>query len=77
MEDKLEYEDGYIPPNTYSVNMYMLKTPKSLKDLIGKTIKKITYYNSTVLIIFTDSTELEIDAEECFDFHIIINGEEK
>lgn len=74
----LEYEDDYVPKEHF-LEMHRLKTPEFLKEIIGKTIKDIKYPDgySCVLIIFTDETELEINAEDCFDFDVsIIPGKE-
>lgn len=73
----LEYEEGFVPRPGF-LDIYHLKTSKVLGELVGKTIKDIKYPEdySSILIIFTDGTELEIRAEDCFDFIVEINRPE-
>ncbi len=69
----LEYEEGFVPQPNF-LETHRLKTLERFKPLIGKIVKDIKYpegYGS-ILIIFTDGTELDIFAEDCFDFHVDI-----
>jgi hypothetical protein len=77
VEEESEYVDGHLKEK-YSVCFDWLKTPKSAEILKGKVVKDIKYYGCSILIIFEDDVKLEVDAEECFDFHvnIITHGKE-
>lgn len=70
----LEYEDGYVPEEGF-LEMHHLKTSELLKPLIGKVIKDIKMADEygAMLVIFTDGSELDIDAEDCFNFHALIS----
>lgn len=68
----LQYEDGFIPEKPHFLYINHLKTQEFLKPFIGKIVKDIKYPEgySTLLIIFEDGAELEVDAEDCFDFRV-------